>query len=242
MKAERLAEAERLRARGREAAQRIRARADREVVEIVAEARKESEILRGEGEAERNAIFADAFQRDPEFFEFYRSMNAYAHGAGRHGHDDGAVAGFGVLPLLPRRRAARRRRPRRPSAAGRPAPRRRDATDPDAPAGSTAVSDFLAAMGLVLVSRAWSMAAFRSLAKRLGDRGAGDAGERAAHRRAGGDRGRRRHRLAGARVTEDLSSLHGQGRKHALFLAEHDAAPDVAWTGFAYRRAGRQLA
>lgn len=79
MKAERLAEAERLRARGREAAARIRARADREVVEIVAEARKESEILRGEGEAERNAVFADAFQRDPGFFEFYRSMNAYGN-------------------------------------------------------------------------------------------------------------------------------------------------------------------
>jgi len=78
MKAERLAEAERLRARGREAAQRIRARADREVVEIVAEARKESEILRGEGEAERNGIFADAFTRDPSFFEFYRSMAAYS--------------------------------------------------------------------------------------------------------------------------------------------------------------------
>ena len=77
MKAERLAEAERLRARGREAAQRIRARADREVVEIVAEARKESEILRGEGEAERNATFAGAFERDREFFEFYRSMSAY---------------------------------------------------------------------------------------------------------------------------------------------------------------------
>ena len=77
MKAERLAEAERLRARGREAAQRIRARADREVVEIVAEAQKESEILRGEGEAERNGIFADAFTRDPSFFEFYRSMSAY---------------------------------------------------------------------------------------------------------------------------------------------------------------------
>ena len=44
---------------------------------------KESEILRGEGEAERNAIFADAFQRDPEFFEFYRSMNAYVDGARR---------------------------------------------------------------------------------------------------------------------------------------------------------------
>ena len=79
MKAERLAEAERLRARGREAAARIRARADREVVEIVAEARKESEILRGEGEAERNAVFADAFQRDPDFFEFYRSMIAYSN-------------------------------------------------------------------------------------------------------------------------------------------------------------------
>lgn len=78
MKAERLAEAERLRARGREAAQRIRARADREVVEIIAAAQRESEILRGEGEAERNAVFADAFSRDQEFFEFYRSMAAYS--------------------------------------------------------------------------------------------------------------------------------------------------------------------
>lgn len=77
MKAERLAEAERLRARGREAAQRIRARADREVVEIVAGSQRDSEIQRGEGEAERSRIFADAFQRDPQFFEFYRSMNAY---------------------------------------------------------------------------------------------------------------------------------------------------------------------
>jgi membrane protease subunit HflC len=78
MKAERLAEAERLRARGREAAQRIRARADREVIETVAEARKESEILRGEGEAARNAAFASAFERDKDFFEFYRSMKAYS--------------------------------------------------------------------------------------------------------------------------------------------------------------------
>ncbi|MCA0016311.1 protease modulator HflC [Mesorhizobium sp. B292B1B] len=77
MKAERLAEAERLRARGNEAAQRIKARADREVVEIIAEAQKESEILRGEGEAQRSATFAEAYQRDPAFFDFYRSMNAY---------------------------------------------------------------------------------------------------------------------------------------------------------------------
>ena len=90
MKAERLAEAERLRARGNEAAQRIRARADREVVEIVADARRESEILRGEGEAERNAVFADAFNRDPDFFEFYRSMAAYTS----------ALQGSGTTMLL----------------------------------------------------------------------------------------------------------------------------------------------
>ncbi|PRD45154.1 protease modulator HflC [Phyllobacterium phragmitis] len=77
MKAERLAEAERLRARGREAAQRIRAVADRQVVEILADARKESEILRGEGEGERSRIFADVFTKDPDFFAFYRSMAAY---------------------------------------------------------------------------------------------------------------------------------------------------------------------
>ncbi len=77
MTAERLAEAERIRARGRENAQRIRAVADRQVIEIVSEARRESEILRGEGDAERNRTFADAFTRDPEFFEFYRSMIAY---------------------------------------------------------------------------------------------------------------------------------------------------------------------
>jgi len=77
MKAERLAEAERIRARGRETARRIRAVADRQVIEIVAEAQRESEILRGEGDAERNRVFADAFNRDPEFFEFYRSMAAY---------------------------------------------------------------------------------------------------------------------------------------------------------------------
>lgn len=77
MSAERLAEAERLRARGREAEQRIRAVADRQAVEIVAEANRDSEILRGEGDAERNRLFAEAFGRDPEFFEFYRSMTAY---------------------------------------------------------------------------------------------------------------------------------------------------------------------
>jgi len=78
MNAERLAVAERLRARGQEAARRIKARADRQVIEIKAEAQRDAEILRGEGEGERNGIFADAFGRDPEFFEFYRSMTAYS--------------------------------------------------------------------------------------------------------------------------------------------------------------------
>ncbi|MCC0034040.1 MAG: protease modulator HflC [Hoeflea sp.] len=78
MKAERLAEAELIRARGNEAAQRIRAIADRQVVEIVSEAARDAEIIRGEGDGERNRIFAEAFSRDSEFFEFYRSMNAYS--------------------------------------------------------------------------------------------------------------------------------------------------------------------
>jgi membrane protease subunit HflC len=78
MKAERLAEAELIRARGNEGAQRIRAVADRQVVEIEADANRESEILRGEGDAERNRIFAEAFNQDPGFFEFYRSMQAYS--------------------------------------------------------------------------------------------------------------------------------------------------------------------
>ncbi len=82
MKAERLAEAELIRARGNEEGQRRRAIADRQVVEIVAEAQRDSEILRGEGEAERTGIFADAFTRDPGFFEFYRSMAAYAQAIG----------------------------------------------------------------------------------------------------------------------------------------------------------------
>ena len=77
MQAERLAEAAELRAIGTEQAARIRAEADREAVVRVAEATRDAQILRGEGEGERNRIFADAYQQDPAFFEFYRSMNAY---------------------------------------------------------------------------------------------------------------------------------------------------------------------
>ncbi|MHA3978864.1 protease modulator HflC [Halovulum sp. GXIMD14794] len=77
MTAEREREAADERARGQEAAQRIRALADRTAVELVSEAQRDSEIIRGEADADRNAIYADAFGRDPEFFSFYRSLSAY---------------------------------------------------------------------------------------------------------------------------------------------------------------------
>ena len=77
MKSERLAEAANLRAVGTQQAQTIRAVADRQAVEIVADANREANILRGEGDAQRAAIFAEAFGKDPEFFDFYRSMQAY---------------------------------------------------------------------------------------------------------------------------------------------------------------------
>lgn len=77
MRAERQREAADEIARGKEAAQKVRAQADRTVVELTSEARKQSEIIRGEADARRNSIFAEAFGRDPEFFAFYRSLNAY---------------------------------------------------------------------------------------------------------------------------------------------------------------------
>ena len=77
MQTERQQEAAELRAKGAEQAQKIRAEANRQKVVIVAEAERDAEILRGQGEGEMNRIFADAFGRDPEFFSFWRSMQAY---------------------------------------------------------------------------------------------------------------------------------------------------------------------
>jgi membrane protease subunit HflC len=77
MRAEREREATDERARGSEAAQRVRAQADRTVVELVSDSERQAEIIRGEADARRNAIFAEAFGADPEFFEFYRSLTAY---------------------------------------------------------------------------------------------------------------------------------------------------------------------
>ncbi|MBW6418205.1 protease modulator HflC [Celeribacter sp. PS-C1] len=80
MSAERAREAADERARGQEAAQRVRAQADRTVVELESDARRQAEITRGEADAEKNRIYADAYGADPEFFEFYRSLDAYRQG------------------------------------------------------------------------------------------------------------------------------------------------------------------
>ena len=82
MRAEREREARELRAEGNEEAQKITARADREKVVLVADAKRKSEILRGEGEAERITTLADAYGRDPEFFDFYKSMQEYRKSLG----------------------------------------------------------------------------------------------------------------------------------------------------------------
>ena len=77
MQTEREREAKEFRAKGAEMAVTITSTADKEVTVILADAQKKSEIMKGEGDGLRNKIFADAFGQDPEFFGFYRAMQAY---------------------------------------------------------------------------------------------------------------------------------------------------------------------
>ncbi|OKH88299.1 protease modulator HflC [Thalassospira sp. TSL5-1] len=77
MRSARIAEASQLRAEGEEIKSKTQADADREKVIILAEARRQSETLRGEGDAERNKILGAAYNKDAQFFEFYRSLQAY---------------------------------------------------------------------------------------------------------------------------------------------------------------------
>ena len=77
MRAARQKEAAQIRAKGTEQSTGIRATADRQVIGIKATATEQSEITRGEADAERNRIYADVFGKDPDFFNFYRSMQAY---------------------------------------------------------------------------------------------------------------------------------------------------------------------
>jgi modulator of FtsH protease HflC len=82
MQTERQREAAEFRANGSQRKQEIQARADRDVTVLLADAQARGDTIRGEGEAERNRIFAEAFNKDPDFFAFYRSMQAYEAGLG----------------------------------------------------------------------------------------------------------------------------------------------------------------
>ncbi|CAA7619477.1 Protein HflC [Candidatus Terasakiella magnetica] len=82
MKSERERQAKEARAQGYEWGQQIRARADRERTVILAEAQRQAQIERGQGDAEAARIFAEAFGKDPQFFTFYRSLQAYRHALG----------------------------------------------------------------------------------------------------------------------------------------------------------------
>lgn len=77
MQTDREREAKEIRAEGDETAQKIRANADKEKTFLIADAKKKAEAIMGEGEAEANKIYAKAYSKDPTFFEFYRTMNAY---------------------------------------------------------------------------------------------------------------------------------------------------------------------
>jgi len=77
MQTEREREAKQFRARGAEMAVTITSTADKEVTVLIANAKKQSEIMKGEGDGKRNKIFANAFGKDPDFFSFYRAMQAY---------------------------------------------------------------------------------------------------------------------------------------------------------------------
>ncbi len=77
MQTEREREAKEFRAQGAEIAQKIRSTADKDVTVLLANANKKSEIMKGEGDGQRNKIFASAFGQDPQFFAFYRAMQAY---------------------------------------------------------------------------------------------------------------------------------------------------------------------
>jgi membrane protease subunit HflC len=119
MRAERQRLARKYRAEGEEEARRIRAEADREALVVVAEARRDSEILRGQGDAESARIYSDAYNTDPSFYGFVRSLEAYRK-----------TIGAGTTLVLPPsheffrlfesmgRDEPTRRRPKAPPAAG----------------------------------------------------------------------------------------------------------------------------
>ncbi len=154
-------------------AQEIRARADRDVTVLLAEATSQSENLRGQGDAERNRIFADAYGKDTNFFSFYRTMQAYERSMQRN--DTHLVLRPELRFLQVLRRSKRQgpvggcSRARRGGGSGsKPAARKqrqqvarpRRATDPP-------MSDFIVALGLFFALEGIVLAAFPSGAKRM---------------------------------------------------------------------------
>ncbi len=85
MRSERQRVAQDFRSRGQEEATKIQAAADRQVTEIMAEAYKDAQRIRGEGDAKAADIYAKAYQQDPDFYTFYRSLNAYSNTLGKQG-------------------------------------------------------------------------------------------------------------------------------------------------------------
>ncbi len=102
MQTERQREAAEFRAQGSQKSQEIRAKADRDVTVLLADATSQAETIRGQGDSERNRIFAEAYGKDPDFFAFYRSMQAYERSMQ---HSDTRLVlrpDFGFLPLFRR--------------------------------------------------------------------------------------------------------------------------------------------
>ena len=120
MQTERQREAAEFRANGSQRKQEIQARADRDVTVLLADAQARGDTIRGEGEAERNRIFAEAFGKDADFFAFYRSMQAYETGLG---HKDTRMvlrpdSDFFRYFADPSRQDARRQRKSKPGPVG----------------------------------------------------------------------------------------------------------------------------
>ena len=184
MQTERQREAAEFRAQGSQRSQEIRARADRDVTVLVAEASSHGEQTRGEGDAERNRIFAEAYGKDPDFFSFYRSMQAYENGlrpndtrmvlrpdfdffkyfgdpsgkGARHSGGKRSGSEYSGAATAPHPAATVRTRQLR-----RPLKRRRSR---GSTLGTTPIDDFLAALGLVFVIEGLLFAAFPEAARR----------------------------------------------------------------------------
>ncbi len=175
MRADRVREATELRAQGEAESNRVRANADKDVTIIKADATQKSDGIRGDGEAERSRIFADAFGRDPDFFRFYRSMQAYTT----------AIKPEDTRMLLsPDSDFFRYFRD--PTGGGKPAHRPRSS--------SSAMSDLVAGLGVALVFEGLLWAVAPDLARR--DRYANRGSRQFSHPNGCG-RGRRIWRSSG---------------------------------------------